>query len=77
MALATAKIFETGRSQAVRLPKEFRFETDEVYILKEDGKVILLPKPKTTWQEFFNSAPCPEFDLDRPDNTPPQERDLF
>ena len=38
---ATAKLFWSGRSQAVRLPKEFRFEGKEVRIWREDGKVIL------------------------------------
>lgn len=43
-ALATAKVFITGRSQAVRLPKEFRFDTDEVTIEKVGNAVILRPK---------------------------------
>lgn len=78
MTIATAKVFETGRSQAVRLPKEFRFNTDEVYITRENGKVVLIPKPKITWEEFFlNSEPCPAFVLDREDNVEPQERELF
>jgi antitoxin VapB len=73
-----AKIFENGRSQAVRLPKEYRFDTDEVYVSKEGDKVILYPKPKMTWKEFFNKhEACPEFDLDRSDNVPSQERELF
>ena len=38
-----AKVFWSGRSQAVRLPKEFRFEGDAVRIRREDGKVILEP----------------------------------
>ena len=38
-----AKVFMTGRSQAVRLPKEFRFKTDEVRIRAEGSKVILEP----------------------------------
>ena len=42
----TAKIFMTGRSQAVRLPKEFRFESDEVRIRKEGSAVILEPLPE-------------------------------
>lgn len=42
-AASTAKVFMTGRSQAVRLPKEFRFDTDEVRIRAEGGKVILEP----------------------------------
>lgn len=40
-----AKIFWTGRSQAVRLPKEFRFDTDQVRIRKEGDAVILEPVP--------------------------------
>jgi len=45
--IATAKIFKTGRSQAVRLPKEYRFDEDEVCI-KRIGKIIyLFPKSKT------------------------------
>jgi antitoxin VapB len=44
---ATAKIFKTGRSQAVRLPKECRFETDEVKVTKIGDRVILEPL-KTT-----------------------------
>ena len=55
-----AKVFTTGRSQTVRLPKEYRFDTDEVYVMKEGGRTILLPKPKITWEEFFaDSEPCP------------------
>ena len=40
---STAKVFMTGRSQAVRLPKEFRFTCDEVRIRKEGDAVILEP----------------------------------
>jgi antitoxin VapB len=44
----TAKIFKTGRSQAVRLPKEYRFKTGEVMVAKCDDMVILYPK-KAGW----------------------------
>lgn len=45
--MAIAKVFMTGRSQAVRLPKEYRFDTDEVTIEKlPDGAVLLRQKPK-------------------------------
>ena len=40
---STAKVFMTGRSQAVRLPKEFRFKTDEVRIRAEGSSIILEP----------------------------------
>jgi antitoxin VapB len=42
--MKTAKIFQHGNSQAVRLPKEFRFEEDEVVIKRHAGGVLLLPK---------------------------------
>jgi antitoxin VapB len=46
----TAKVFWTGRSQAVRLPKEFRFDTDEVRIRRHGAAVILEPIPSDwTW----------------------------
>ena len=48
-----AKVFISGRSQAVRLPKEYRFKGNEVYIKKEGGKVILSEKPQKTWAEIF------------------------
>ncbi|MDR1578761.1 MAG: type II toxin-antitoxin system VapB family antitoxin [Synergistaceae bacterium] len=77
MSRATARIFMSGRSQALRLPKAFHFSTREVYIEKEGEKVILLPKPSVTWDSFFDSGPCPDFELDRSYNKSPQERDLF
>lgn len=39
-----AKVFENGRSQAVRLPKKYRFETDEVIVSKLGSAVLLIPK---------------------------------
>ena len=49
----TAKVFISGRSQAVRLPKNYRFKGNEVFIKKEKGKVILSEKPQETWAEIF------------------------
>jgi antitoxin VapB len=69
MSFSTAKVFKNGQSQAIRIPKEFRFDTDEVFISKEGDKVILFPKPKITWEEFFaQHEACPEFELDRSEN---------
>jgi antitoxin VapB len=74
-----AKLFKNGRSQAVRLPKEFRFKGDEVYIKKIDDLVVLIPK-KDKWEiakkllmeiEDFTD----EFMKNR--NYPAQERELF
>lgn len=77
----TAKLFRNGRSQAVRLPAEFRFEGKEVFIRKDPqtGDVILSRKPDS-WESFFalvDEAKVPQdFMADRHD-TPPQKRKLF
>lgn len=51
--MATAKIFRNGRSQAVRLPKEFRFEGEEVNIRRSGKKVILEPKKRRLWPKGY------------------------
>lgn len=48
-----AKVFWNGRSQAVRLPKEFRFEGDEVLVRREGEAVILEPVPRRDWPDGF------------------------
>ena len=53
-----AKLFMTGRSQAVRLPAECRFDTDEVTIQKLGDSVIISPKTNR-WDEFFAREPLP------------------
>ena len=77
----TAKLFRNGRSQAVRLPAEYRFEGSEVYVRRdpESGDVILSRRPES-WKgffEFMKAVEVPEdFLADRAD-APPQKRDLF
>ena len=51
--MMTAKIFENGRSQAVRLPKECRFSSDEVAVNKIGEVVILMPK-ENKWAGFLS-----------------------
>ena len=70
----TAKIFKSGNSQAVRLPKKFRFNNNEVFVKKDGSNIILTPKPKS-WTEFFLNTPplSDDFFKDR-ENEPPQER---
>jgi len=51
MKQQTASLFWTGRSQAVRLPKEFRFEGDKVRVRREGNAVIL--EPSTDWPEGY------------------------
>lgn len=50
--MQTAKIFKNGQSQAVRLPKEFRFSGKEVYIKKIGNMVLLIPQDKA-WDSFI------------------------
>ncbi len=52
--METAKIFQNGKSQAVRLPKEFRFNGDRVYIKRVGDAVVLLPY-HTPWKTLFDS----------------------
>ena len=53
---AIAKIFKNGQSQAVRLPKEFRFENqEELFVKKVENGIILLPKnDKSVWDNMFD-----------------------
>ena len=55
--LTTAKLFQNGQSQAVRLPKEFRFNNlKEVFIKKVNGMVILIPKSnKNVWDTMYDN----------------------
>lgn len=73
----TAKVFMSGRSQAVRLPAEFRFGCKEVMVEKKGNALVLTPKP-SGWAAFFdrtNSVP-PDFMADRED-LPPEKRKMF
>ncbi|MBN9088740.1 MAG: AbrB/MazE/SpoVT family DNA-binding domain-containing protein [Reyranella sp.] len=56
--MQTARLFRNGRSQAVRLPKEFRFEGDEVYVKRVAGGVMLLAKddPWASVEEAYSLA---------------------
>jgi len=70
-----------GRSQAVRLPANFRFDCDEVYISRdpETGDVVISRKPGS-WTDFFalvDSMDVPSDYMSERDNELPQERGLF
>ena len=62
--MKTAQIFMNGQSQAVRIPKEFRFKEKEILISKDGDKLILEEKKKITWENlpiiaddsFFNEG---------------------
>jgi antitoxin VapB len=77
----TAKLFRNGRSQAVRLPADFRFAGSEVYVRRDPatGDVILSRRPDS-WQDFFDltdSLDVPQDFMSKRRDTPPQKRKLF
>ena len=77
-----AKLFKNGSSQAVRLPAEFRFESDEVTRDEATGGVLLSSRPSTkTWDDFFEFVQFidvpGDFMADRPLNVRPKEQGVF
>src|SRR4029077_16552531 len=77
----TAKLFRNGRSQAVRLPSDYRFEGSEVFVRRDPatGDVILSRRPES-WEDFFElmrGIDVPSDFLAERDDTPPQKRKLF
>ena len=72
-----AKVFKNGRSQAIRLPKEYRVDSEEVYIEKVGHSLIIIPKEKSKWDVMRNALEDFDgFELER--NQPQQQtRELF
>lgn len=72
----TAKLFKSGRSQAVRLPKEFRFDGQEVYIKRVGDAVVLLPH-EDSWRTLYESLDgfSEDFMHDRDQPANQQERE--
>lgn len=75
--MLAAKIFENGRSQAVRLPKEYRFNCDEVMANKIGDVLILLPK-NSKWDSFIIAIDMfsDDFMIDREDNLVQKREEL-
>lgn len=72
-----AKIFMTGKSQAVRLPKAFRFEGKEVSIVPLGRGIVLQPINKTWKSVFQKIKPTGDFFVDGREDLPLQERGGF
>ena len=73
-----AKLFQNGRSQAVRLPKQFRFEGDKVYIKKIGNAVVLLPMDNS-WDSLFESLDkfTDDFMIEREQPEQQSREDIF
>ena len=70
-----AKVFMNNRSQAVRLPKEFQFRTQEVFIRKEGSEVVLSPRP-FDWTLYLAEGPVASADfMEGIEDLPMQERE--
>jgi antitoxin VapB len=71
----TAKIFMNNRSQAVRLPKEFQFDTAEVFIRKEGDEVILSQRPGD-WSAYLATGPLASAEfMEGVEDLPVQDRE--
>lgn len=73
--MTTAKVFKSGNSQAVRLPKEFRFNAREVEIYRRGSEVVLREAVQNLGQLLEGLPPWPD-DFVEPDDAPPQDREL-
>ena len=76
--MTMAKVFENGRSQAVRLPKEYRFSSDEVLINRISDVVLLMPKD-SKWDSFMKAVDLfsDDFMKDGRDDQGTQEREAL
>jgi len=76
--METAKLFQNGRSQAVRLPKEFRFRGDKVFI-KKVGSAVVLISCLDPWQTLFDSLDqfSDDFMADREQPAQPDREEVF
>ncbi len=75
----TAKVFQNGRSQAIRIPKEFRMEDSEVLIEKIGDTLIIKPTKADKWDSFFHTLESVDTTgfLEKRVDLPLQKRELF
>ncbi len=77
--MKTVKVFKSGNSIAVRIPKEFGLKEGEVYLKKEDGIIVIIPK-ESKWDRLYKELEefqeANDFMMER--NQPePQKREIF
>ncbi len=73
-----ARIFQSGNSQAVRLPKDFRFDVDQVEIFRRGDEIVLRAVPVSAAAVFDVLTQLPEdFLAEGRQDAPPQQRDSF
>lgn len=76
--MTTTKVFRSGNSQAVRIPKEFQFDVEEIEIFRRGNEVVLRKKPANLAAAFdlLTSLPDDFFPTGR-DDPPPQKRESW
>lgn len=74
-----SKVFQNGRSQAIRIPKEFRVDTDEVYIEKVGEVLIIKQIKEDKWEKFFENLQSTDTTgfLEDREQLSLQEREIF
>lgn len=76
--MSLTRVFQSGNSQAIRLPKEFRIDATEVEIFRRDDEIVIRELPKNITKAFDLLANLPDdFMQEGREDTPPQERDPF
>lgn len=74
--MAYARVFQSGNSQAVRLPKEFRFVTDQVEIFRRGDEIVLREHPREALEIFDALCQLPkDFMSEGREDSSPQERE--
>ena len=74
--MKTARLFQNGRSQAIRLPKEFRFSGDRVFVKKVGNAVVVLPC-ENSWQPLFDSLAQFSDDFMQKRDQPTEQQRVF
>ena len=72
-----ARLFRNGANQALRIPREFEFATEEVTLRREGRRLIVEPVASETLAQVLDSFEPLDFGLDSVDDTPPAPEDVF
>ena len=73
-----AKVVTSGRSQVVRIPRKFRFNTSQVKISRKGNQIILSPvSQEDKLRAFLAAPPCPDFKIERDSAQVVQKREFF
>ncbi len=75
--MQTTKVFKSGGSQAVRIPKELRLDSETVYIKKTALGLLITPRTDSFWDDWLTELRAHQWDVSAEDieDTPEQERD--